>query len=203
MLRLILLLLSVVVLAGPAMPRHSIEDNIYRIYCFDGSMGTAVRVNKNMLLTANHVIKTDNYCVAESPHNQGISFVVPLMHDPKNDNAILYIENEKETPKISCDGYKTGEIYRAIGWADGIRLEMIYVVATEEFVKEQTRNLGLQGTRILQGYLYHGMSGGGIFNSEDELVGIVSATRPKEDNLSSSREIKDTVVCNPRFKNIR
>lgn len=171
---------------------------IHRIECVNiktnlGGIGTAWVVSKNTLVTAAHVV--DDICVdydSEQP-------VIVKYVDHVNDFAIVEMDTGMEDATISfgCDGYHAGDHYVGTGWANGTTLRQTMLEAGDiQTAKGETiEHLPMSGLRYLSGAIYHGMSGGPIFDDQGIAVGINTATDNDHPTQSYSRSLSDTILC--------
>lgn len=158
-------------------------------------VGTMFHYADRKYITANHVAGNDAQCFdAET------STPVKLIHgDSINDFAIV------ETPKnldnvyfeISCEPFISGNTYQSLGWAGGTVLlqkgiKASWVYTDKNFKVEGMVNYHL---RKFKGLIISGMSGGPIVDENWVVHGINNVSDTDYD-LSWSRELSDTVLCN-------
>lgn len=160
-------------------------------------VGTAEVIGKNKLMTAAHVVGNNAVCqVGSSP-------AVVTENNKALDYAIIDVTTSAvaQPMKISCAGFQPRKTYYAIGYAHGRDFAITRLVATANFEEEgrdgRTGTL-FTHTRILQGEVFSGMSGGPIVDENGVQVGIVAATVTGIHPRALSRELKDTSVCTSR-----
>ena len=167
-------------------------DSVPFIRCGD-VVGTAEIIDAGRVMTAAHVVGTSATCMI------GLSVATVIENNTALDYAILSVTTSQIHQKMrySCAGFRTGQTYYAIGYAHGRDFAMTRLVATARFEDGTYHETGtpFYHTRVLDGEVFKGMSGGPIVNQDGVMVGITSATsmgmRPK----SLSRELKDTSIC--------
>jgi hypothetical protein len=151
---------------------------VHQVFCAEGR-GTAFEAGGRMI-SVNHVTSLSNCHIGSDP-------VVPT---PEGDLDFSTIALPAQGFRVNCEGFKNGEYYWAVGYADGNPIQRVTtLVGTGE------RDPG-NGEALLLGdpTVIPGMSGGPIFNSAGEVVGTVnmySQIFP----ISLSRELKDTSLC--------
>jgi hypothetical protein len=175
---------------------------IRRVQCYNaktgkGGIGTAWVISENTLVTAAHV--TNDVCFDIDTQQP----VMVKQVDWHNDFAILTMDTGKlpEYITYSCEGFRTGHHYTPVGWADGYNLKQTQVTAQKwkndkDSYVDDMRAVGL---RWLTGKVYHGMSGGPVFDEWGVAVGINSATDNGE--TAFSRDLRDTVLCGKPRRN--
>ena len=91
--------------------------------------------------------------------------------------------------KINCEGFKEGEYYHAVGYANGLPFQRVLTLMGTG------QNAG-NGMAILWGWpnLIPGMSGGVMLNSRAEAVGMNNMYTPFHP-ISLSVALKDTSLC--------
>lgn len=171
------------------VPQHRLEGerqwtqfpHVKQVLC-SGTRGTAFRVGEHMLISAAHVTNGIS-CTIESN-------IVQATPEPDLDIAVIaYPIRKLGGFKISCDGFKPGQYYHAVGFARGAPWQQtVTVLATSMQDKA--------GYRIMLGYptFIPGMSGGPVMDSAGVVVGIVNMYSPFKP-YSWSRELKDTSLC--------
>ena len=132
----------------------------------DRMQGSGIVLSPNGLIATNyHMIEKATraqYIFTDGQIYQGKTTVVGL--DPQNDIALLKIEKSGLTPALESDIYNIGDAVTAIGAPGGIR------------------NTETQG--VIEGFdqdvisttaaISHGSSGGGLFHSSGNLIGMTS-----------------------------
>lgn len=171
---------------------------VHRIECMNqktgkGGIGTAWIIGKNTLVTAAHVV--DDICL---DYDSQLPVTVKYI-DRTNDLAIVVMDTGMETGSVTfgCNGFHTGHHYTATGWADGETLRETMIEADQFQTSKGTSidNLPMVGLRYLKGMIYHGMSGGPIFDDQGIAVGINTATDELHPTQSFSRPLSDTILC--------
>ena len=146
-----------------------------------GSLRTAFRIKGGKLVSVNHVTRAQACSIDGLPIGR-------VDADPDLDFSVIEAAGQNGFP-ISCEGYKPGQWYFAIGFAKGYRWQtMLMVLAT--FQKSAN------GQQILIGVptFIPGMSGGPVLNAKGEVVGTVNAYNSIF-GLSFSRPLSDTALC--------
>jgi S1-C subfamily serine protease len=182
-------------------------DRIRRLMCWNDSskgraIGTAWVIKQGILVTAAHV--ADQHCIDTATNLPVKAYYV----DWDNDIALMAMATGPvaDVMEINCDGFIPGERYSAIGYAGGTRFRETRLIATGVHADEDskmrmspTHDVYAIHLAHLYGKIYHGMSGGPIINEEGIVVGINSTTDEAYD--SSSRELRDTILCGAPRRN--
>ena len=162
---------STVIIRSAKTQDYSPADSV--VYLQTNKMqGSGVILSADGLIATNfHMIEKAS--VAQFVFNdgsiyQGKTTVVGL--DPQKDIAILKIEKSGLTPAKLSPNYKTGDAVLAIGSPHGNR----------NIVTEGTITGGDQDVILSTAVIDHGNSGGGLFLSTGELIGITSAFTVEE-----------------------
>lgn len=180
------------------VPRATINfTNIRLLQCVDAAgntaRGTAFFINKDTLVTAAHVVE-NRMCVDAVT----LATVTEEYLSREKDFALMKTTDIAifDIPEITCEGYKTGERYDAVGYAGGVRLLLNRLTATKDFTADDhdIRGEPAGHLRILDGDVISGMSGGPIFDQDGKVVGINSATNHLL-GIGMSRSLSDTILC--------
>ena len=163
---------------APPAPQFVQYPQISRVECTEG-MGTAFRAGGKWL-SVDHVTHLSNCRVEGRP--------IAAKGDPLLDFSVIGPAIPKGFP-INCEGFRNGEPYYAIGFANGLPVQRLVIL---KGTGEHDNN----GMAVLFGVekLIPGMSGGPILNKEGEVVGTNNMFH-RWLPLSLSRELKDTSVC--------
>lgn len=129
--------------------------------------GSGIILSRNGIIATNyHVIKdasTAQFVFSDGSIYQGETAVIGLQ--PKDDIAILKINSTYLTPAAISADYQNGDAVTAIGAPNGQRNTV-----TTGVIKDSNEDILSTTAEIDQG-----SSGGGLFNSEGELIGMTSA----------------------------
>lgn len=171
-------------------------DSIPFVNC-GAFVGTGEIIAPNTVMTAAHVVGDATEC------RIGQAVAVVTENNRALDYAILTVPTTAlhQKMKISCRGFVAGRTYYAIGYAHGRDFAITRLVATSRFERDGVdRRSGtpFTHTRILDGEVFPGMSGGPIVDQDGVQVGITSATSIGVHSRALSRELKDTSVCSGR-----
>lgn len=150
---------------------------IHQVVCNEG-LGTAFEAGGWMISVA-HVTSLHGCHIGN----------MPVFPKPEGELDFSTIALPANGFRINCQGFRDGEIYWAVGYAQGLPIQrMITLVGTGEHDPN--------GEAILIGYptVIPGMSGGPIIDSGGRVVGTVNMYAI-DYPLSFSRELKDTSVC--------
>lgn len=189
----------------PYKPRVFINFSLVRrLYCGTPGLknwgrGTAVVISENTLMTAAHVV-VGTTCFDEATGARVSTFYRDDLHDI----AFASIEGGTYTRwfKLSCEGYRGGREYSAIGYQFGRDLVETRLTATFAFTSDTSTTNQDDGQvraphlRLLEGDIYKGMSGGPIVDEDGVVVGLNTAT--DHNGVGFSRELRDTILCNSK-----
>jgi hypothetical protein len=147
------------------------------------SQGSAVAVSPNTLFTNCHVVQGKSLIGVLNPRNnkQNVYLAKVLKRDTKNDACILRITEKKLNPVYSMKKYSSltvGDKVYAIGNPQGFDLTLSDGLLSSKR-SSTDRNL-IQFTAPISS----GSSGGGLFNTNGELIGITTASRKDSQNLN-------------------
>ncbi|MDB4793229.1 serine protease [bacterium] len=143
--------------------------------------GSAVLVGKGLAITAEHCRITPQSTVADPA-------TVDSLYDPvKNgiDEAqLISIEGFHDAPLLAIGPTPSvGDSVTAIGYPDGVRTE---------YSGKVVANTLTHPVIVCDFLIDHGASGGGLFNTRGELIGIASA---KDEELGQSHWIHTESIC--------
>jgi hypothetical protein len=165
---------------------------VLQVLC-DKASGSAVRVGPSKFITAAHVVSTKNGAcrinanpVTVIEFNEALDYAIIEAGPPVH-----------EFTKISCEGFNSSEWYWSTGYAFALPYQTSVAIYSSAFGDKDT------GLHIFTGKhtVIPGMSGGMVARGDGALVGIVNAYLPfpySLYNLSYSRSLKDTSLCNGR-----
>ena len=181
MLKLAAVLVAAFLLGGPTVPAPvSFTFGVNPIVDCFGKYGSGVRISDNEIITAAHVIGSS--CQVE-----GVPAQVVYVDD-KLDFAVLRGEfNPGLRATISCDGFRPGQRYLALGHPN--RTPVIEILTA-------TNQTADDDARILNGSAYPGMSGGGNYRESDgALVGLTVRRDARGFRGVASVDLRDTYIC--------
>jgi len=151
---------------------HSVDAEGYKkeasvVYIqTDRMLGSGVILSPNGLIVTNyHMIEKASsiqILFHDGQTYQGKTTVVGL--DPQNDIALLKIEKSGLTPALPSDTYNIGDAVTAIGNPNGVRNTI-----THGIINGFDQDV-ISATAIIT----NGSSGGGLFHSSQNLIGITS-----------------------------
>ena len=170
-----------------AIPSPFIElDTVKRIVC-ETVVGSGVRIDGNLVLTADRVVAGRACTIDDVP--------VELVHeDGARDIAIVRTAAASSIRvPLTCAGFATGFSYFAVGFAHGRKLVVQRLHGTDGI---EIRDEALRGLSQLRGLVFPGMSGGPIVDEAGQVVGIVSAGNGS--GLTLSRALNQTKLCRDR-----
>jgi hypothetical protein len=163
---------------------------VERIVCGDAagtSVGTGARIDVDIVLTANHVVKGRPCLIDGEP--------AELLHaDPALDVAVLRAATKSYNGTrmlVSCEPVAPGQTYYGVGWAFSADLAVQRFVATNG----KSRDRGFEGEMLMRGNGYPGMSGGPVIDANGFIVGIVNGSQGDGLSLMASRSVRDTFLC--------
>ena len=174
--------------AAPEEKRIYTEvPEVHQVFCNNGMVrGTAWRNGVGSLVTARHVTHgRDCYIEGEQ--------VNVTWESEELDMAVIRTAKFGTPLKINCGGYIDRQAYAGVGYARGEpRQQVIFVL----FGKDVDASLPrwLQFKTMFGDRFIPGQSGGPVYNSAGEVVGLVngySSVAP----LSYSLQMKDTPLC--------
>jgi len=163
---------------------------ISKIDCHE-HLGSGVRIDSNLVLTAWHVANGTNCMIDGSP-------VETIYHDAVTDIAVMRTTalSNSRAP-ISCDGIHSGEIYYGVGWALG-RDWVVQIMSGTDGVAPRSAIHAFApfaGTRVLRGTLLPGQSGGAVFDGHGNIVAFIDGSMTDGRQLALVRSLQDTYLC--------
>lgn len=128
--------------------------------------------------------------VAHVTTNPGCSInSVPIIASNSETQDFSIIAGKARGYRINCNGFRDGEMYWAVGYANGLAIqEVITLVGTGEYASN--------GMAVLWGWptVIPGMSGGPVINLRGEVVGTINMYN-RILPVSLSVALKDTPLC--------
>jgi len=158
---------------------------IHQMVCDEGR-GTAFQINGNTALSVDHVSRMTDCRINGIP-----AFVIE--NDRVGDFSVIRFRfNRPGGLRLSCEAFRHGETYSAIGYAHGERRQRVLnVVHWSPLPKVPFRGWQTLSSPVR---FIPGMSGGPVFSMRGEVVGTVNAYSPIFP-LSFSRSLSDTSLC--------
>jgi hypothetical protein len=153
---------------------------VKKVTC-DRGTGTAFRIGRTRFLSVDHVTRNTGCKI------DGVAFWT--QPEPEADFSVLEVPIGRGGAfKVSCEGFKRGQHYWAIGWAGGRVQRVISLYSYGTYADN--------GMAVLIGSptVIPGMSGGPVINERGEVVGTVNMYNPWQP-ISLSRALRDTGVC--------
>lgn len=155
---------------------------VRQVICPTGR-GSAVRISRDRYLSVHHVTKMPGCAIDGIP-------VEVVSVEPELDFSILKAPPMDGAVKIDCGGFRVGAYYHSYGYAFGNPAQWhtpLYLIGFN----------GAFGLSVLtgpQGTIIPGMSGGGVFGVNGELVGMNNMYNPFWGH-SLSRPLSETSLC--------
>lgn len=162
----------------PSPFRGSFEV-IPKIMCAKGA-GSGVRISDDVVITAAHVASIGGCSI------DGITATTVYTQAGRDFAAMRVPLGLGYRATYSCEGIIAGERYQAFGYAQGGKANVEPLLGTNQRYKD--------GSVMLRGKVYKGMSGGGVFNSEGAVVAITVMTH-READWAFVLELKGTYLC--------
>jgi S1-C subfamily serine protease len=145
----------------------------------DGTMGSGVTIKYNdayYILSAGHLITTEQDAVYLSENGQRICKLKVLKVDHEIDLLLLQPEDPDMTPRYATE----------IATTEPTKLDDLWVCGNPAGVEDllsKGQLMGYQGTVMyIQDSCFFGSSGGGVYNTKGQLVGIISHLRSVDPN---------------------
>lgn len=163
------------------------------------TVATITHVGPKTYISAAHVFDGKAWCI-DTLTKERLDLVWSYN---QFDFAVAYSKKDLDDTylPIDCNGFQKGQEYYSIGWAYGTILVKSKMIATGDVTnndfKVYTNGLLVSrpGFHKLEGYLFNGMSGGPIVNSQGAITGMNNATNI-QDVKAYSWQLKDTYLCN-------
>jgi len=190
--RFLVLFLVLASCSAPAFAKSKPVDAVRLISCETPgglAQGTAFSVQKNRMITANHVLMADAKC-----HLDGGTIAV-VYRDPAGD--VAEFKAYLDVLPYSCDGLVPNQTYTAIGYDHGKALESLQVTAIAMPLNgsmPSAPQIDADTLAVVKGNLTHGFSGGPVLDATGNVVGIIIADNPVL-GLSFVRSLHDTTIC--------
>jgi hypothetical protein len=174
---------TIALVSAPPMPLASSPPRaldvdqaaIAIILCGGERAGTAFWIAPTRIMTAAHVTRGAACQIGGVP-------VELVREDGDNDVAELRSAEAHPFLRVSCDGFRAGQLYRAIGYVGGeYRANMPWI---------PTGFRDPSGQNEFIGQAEPGMSGGPVIGRGGDVAGVVNQRWP-----ARSRALKDTFVC--------
>lgn len=168
-----------------AKPVYANVPQVRQVLC-DGSRGTAFRVGSGAFVTARHVSAASNCRIDGEP-------ITVTWESVELDIAVLRTKVYGKGLPINCDGFKDRQGYAGVGHAEGKPVQRVIFVL---FIKDVDDNhpRWMKFSTLYGAQYIPGMSGGPVFNSAGEVVGIVNGYN-RWLPISYSQSLKDTPLC--------
>jgi len=133
------------------------------------SLGSAVAISKNMLFTNYHVIKKKPYIIIK--HGDMFKEASIYVGDEKTDRCVLLVKNIELEPVKGYREYDTltvGESVYSVGSPQGLENSLGQGIISGK------RKFGNQEIIQTTAHISSGSSGGGLFDSSGNLIGITT-----------------------------
>ena len=161
-------------LSAPSEIKPPIPDAVVPMDCLV-TVASAVKIGTDLYITAAHVVAGHSCTIYGNA-------ITDIKTAPDQDFATFRGPSSPVTAKYTCKGYKGGEEYLAIGYADGLPFlsYMPWIASHFHFDDQQA----------FTGEAIPGMSGGAVIDQSKRVVGIVNRRWP-----ARSIPLKDTSIC--------
>lgn len=181
---LALALAAPVLLSADNPPVYANIPQVRQVMCTH-TAGTAFRTGRQAFTTAWHVASQEGCTIDGEP-------IVVTHVDAAHDVAFLHTQVTGEPLKIDCGGFIDKAGYAGVGYASGLPIQrVIFVLASDDMTRmaQWGHFETMWGDQFIPG-----MSGGAVFNSAGEVVGVVNGFNTAAP-LSYSQPLKDTALC--------
>ena len=175
-----------------------INDRMVPKISCDRQVGSGIQINRNTVITAEHVIRDGGCNVV---YDRGVSprSLTVVNSTSRDDFAELTSsDNLRGTNmRLSCEGVIAGETYWLAGYPGGGNLSVVQVQATDRYIRGVTANsrYTIDNLRVMQGHVYSGMSGGPVINQSGQVVAIISSVSRSASDETMVKELTDTWMC--------
>ena len=171
---------------GASEPAAEAELAAIAIVRCGPAVGTAFAVAPGRIVTAAHVA-ANGPCAIPGRHPGAPLIPAPVLRqDRRLDIAELRADLPGAPLPIACTGLRPGQMFRAIGYAGGLRRLTSPLFAT------RNRDSASAGLVVLLGRVERGMSGGPVLDQPGRVAGIVNRHSP-----ARSRSLEETFLCRP------
>jgi serine protease DegQ len=170
------------------------SKSVVRVDARRGRAGTGIVWDKDLVLTANHVVEQEeDIAVVVNEHSRKATLVG---RDPMTDLALLRVEglDAPAAPRGKVEDLKTGQIVLAIGRPGTLKATF----GTISSVSSPTR--GWRGSEIdhliqTNAPLYPGFSGGPLVDVEGRVVGMNSWVFGRGDGRAIAMDVAERVAA--------
>lgn len=145
-------------------------------------VGTGESISATDIATANHIAASGKCSVDGKP-------VATVYSDKIRDFAVVRTaEHSPRRVTVSCAGFREGDDYFAVGWAQGTDFAVQRITGTSDTMKNGPWSL-------LRGLSFRGQSGGAVYDGQGRMVGIVNAGVADGTPWLMSLPMSETYLC--------